>query len=368
MENRKKRRITRKAILVLSGIIIALTVLITGTVMLIGSSESLEDSIETLPFKEDASFVTTANTIVYLDEDYIRSLNENLTVQWALRLGSANLDLVCRNNKISAYGDGLVYVLDSAGRQFFSTRVDGNIISARLCDNKAAIFVQQKVAEDTQSYIISFDMKGSVLYQLDVSDRYILDYGFDYDSDLLYVLELDTSGVAPISRISTYRPETQSMTSVKELKDQLTERIYIIDGTSYALGTSELIKYVTLGENEKETVTYGWMLEDFFLEGQNDPKFLYVPSNSDETGIDIVRIIRSNGSETTINLPPKVFKVLYIEDRVYCFTQSKIYSYTTNGKFLRSFDLPYAIDGARRAFGNKVYLTAEDTVYLMPLP
>ena len=203
------------------------------------------------------------------------------------------------------------------------------------------------------------------MYQIEVTDIYVLDYGFDYSNDLLYLLELDTSGVVPISRISTFRPETQSLTSVKELNGQLVNQIYIINGTVYSLGTNQLTIYTSLGDNDNEIMVYGWIQQDFYL--QNEPSFVYIPSNTDEYGIDIIRIIRPSGSETSINLPPDVFRVLYQEDKVYCFSQTSIFVYTSEGKFLRTLDMPFSITDVNKAYGNNVFITIGDAMYLMPL-
>ena len=365
-EKHTKRRITKKALFVFSGIFIALAVLVTG-IILITSKKDLSDTVISLPFSDSNSYVMAGSYIVYTEEDYLKCVNSSGSEVWQIHLLSSGLELTSHKNKIAAAGNELLQVVDSQGKQYFTTKVIGDILSARVCDNKAAVYVQQKLAEDTLSYLFVFDMSGNNIYELDVTDKYILDYGFDYNSDLLYLLELDTTGVVPISRISTYRPETQSMTGVKELKDQLIKSIYIIDGTVYALGTNQLIKYTSLGENEKEIVVYGWMLEDFFLLNQSDPRFVYIPSNTDANGINIVRIIRSNGSEVSINLPPDVFSVIYMQEKVYCFTGTTIYTYTSNGKFLRSLTLPIEIDDADSAFEGYVIIKADGAVSLLPL-
>ena len=365
-EKRTKRRFTKKAVFVFVGIFIALAVLITGIILITGR-KTLEDAVAVQPYGASSSYAAVGSNVVYIEDDYLKCINASQTEQWQIHLLSSGLELSTRKNKIAAAGNELLQVVDVQGKQYFTTKVTGDILSSRVCDNKAAVYVQQALTDETLSYILVFNMSGDVIYQLEVTDKYILDYGFDYSSDLLYLLELDTTGVVPISRISTYRPETQSMTGVKELKDQLIKSIYIIDGTVYALGTNQLIKYTSLGENEKEVIVYGWMLEDFYLVNQNDPRFIYIPSNTDENGINIVRIIRSNGSEVSINLPPNVFSVIYMQDKVYCFTNTTIYTYTSSGKFLRSLTLPFEITGADRAVDGYVFITAEATVYMLPL-
>ncbi|MBT3320139.1 MAG: hypothetical protein HN948_10965 [Clostridia bacterium] len=364
-QQHRKLKFTKKAILVFSGIFVAFAVLITGIVLLATRSRGFEETVATLPFEKDESFVAVGNSVVYLDNDLLICVSASLDVLWQKRLLLPDLKLVSRDGNVAATGSGLIQIVNSEGTHLFSTQLDGDIISSRVCANKVAVYVEQGTGEETLSYIISFDLSGIFLHQIDVTDRYILDYGFDYDSDLLYLLELDTSGVAPISRISTFRPETQSMTSVKEFSDQLVDQIYIIDETVYVLGTYQLVVYTSLGDNEKELVVYGWMQQDFYLQG--DPSFVYIPSNTDAFGIDIVRIIKPTGSETTINLPPDVFRVLYIEDKVYCFSQTNVFIYTNDGKFLRSLFLPFSITEVDRAFANYVFLSVGDKMYLMPL-
>lgn len=361
----RKLKFTKKAILVFSGIFIVLAVLITGIILLATRSRGFDETIVALPFEKEDSFVAVGSSVVYLEGDLLTSLNASLTSLWQKRLLSADLSLISRDNIIAATGDGLIQVVDASGAHLFSTQLDGNIISARVCNNKVAVYVEQISGEETLSYIINFDLSGIFLHQIDVTNRYILDYGFDYSSDLLYLLELDTAGVAPISRISTYRPESQSMTSVKELKGQLVDQLYIIDKTVYALGTNQLIIYTSLGDNEKEIVVYGWMQQDFYLDG--DPSFVYIPSNTDAFGIDIVRIIKPSGNETSINMPPGVFKVLYVQDKVYCFSQTNVFIYATDGRFLRSLDLPFPITEVNKAFANYVFISEGSNMYLMPL-
>lgn len=366
-KNQKTRKIkvTRKAIVVFVCIFVVLIVLITGIVMISTRSKDFEETLITLPFDDTATYFSVNNSIVYYEDDILTCISPSLSIIWQKRLFSSGLNFVYRDDKIAATGQGVLQVVDAQGLHLFSTQLDGDIISARICNNKVAVYVEQPTADETLSYIIIFDLSGIFLYQIEVTNSYILDYGFDYSSDLLYLLELDISGVAPISRISTYRPETESMTSVKELKDQLVDQLYIIDGTVYALGTNQLIVYTSLGENEKEIVIYGWMQEEFYMLG--DPKFVYIPSNTDKNGIDIVRIIEATGDEITINLPPDVFKVLYIQEKIYCFTQTNIYVYSGDGKFLRSFEMPFGITDVTKAFGSFVYIIVDQTVYLMPL-
>jgi hypothetical protein len=259
----------------------------------------------------------------------------------------------------------VIQVIDSDGQHLFSKQLDGDIDSARVGKDMVAVYTMQHLEDKTPSYIIVFDLAGEQLFLLDVTDRHVLDYGFDEMSDAFYVLELDMSGSVPISSISTYKPDTQAITMIKELKDQLVSAVYWINNKIYAIGTNHLTVYQSLSSEDQKFVTYGWMLEDVYQ--SEDPKFVYVPSNSLGT-FDVARIIRPSGSEIKINLPPGVFRIIHHGEKIYCFANNQLFVYTGEGKYLRSYDFPFEIDGAQRAIDNQVFLKHGDMISIMPLP
>jgi hypothetical protein len=155
------------------------------------------------------------------------------------------------------------------------------------------------------------------------------------------------------------------MTGIKELKDQLISKIYIGNEAIYTMGTNRLSQYSSLNSSAKDVLVYGWVLEDIFT--QSPPSFVYVRS-SESLYFDTARIITAAGTETKVNLPPGVFKILHSGEKIYCFASGSIFVYTGEGGYLRSYELPFEIDGAKRAMNGYVFITEGDNVYLMPLP
>jgi hypothetical protein len=260
----------------------------------------------------------------------------------------------------------VLMVFNGKGDNLFSKRIDeGMIDSVRLGKDKVAVETGQTLESTTVSYIVVFGLDGTDLFKLDISGKYVLDYGFDANSKQLYILELDVSGAAPISRVTTYRPDTQSMTGIKELKDQLVESVYFGETSVFTMGTKQLTEYSSLNTEGKEILIYGWMLEDIC--DKSDPRFVYVPSREDAFA-DIAKIIDPSGDEVKINLPPSVFKIFDMGEKIYCFATNNIFVYTGDGKYLRKYDVPVPIDGAKRAMDGFVFLMAGGEVYLLPLP
>ena len=101
---------------------------------------------------------------------------------------------------------------------------------------------------------------------------------------------------------------------------------------------------------------------------RSNPRFIFVPEHPSAGSIDTARIIDASGDETTINLPPDVFRILQTQEKIYCFAHSSIFVYTDGGSFLRTHQLPFEIDSVQKAVEGSVLITAGDIVYLLPLP
>ena len=362
----KKKLIPKKMILYICAIAVAFIVLITGLVMLLTRGRELSDTMIELPFDSSAQYFGVGQNIVYTEQELLTCIDANLNLVWQIRLFSAGLDFTSGGDIIAATGQGIVQVLNASGQHLFSTQLDGDIGSARVGHDKVAVYVSQALEESAPAYIIVFALNGTSLFQIDVTDRYVLDYGFDADSSSLYLLELDVSGSVPVSRISTYRPETQSMTGIKELKDQLVSGLHIIGDQIYAMGTSKLTVYKSLSSDTRSIMVYGWVLKDVCC--LPDPRFVYVRSDIDDNDIAIARVVRGSGSEMKINLPPGVFDILHGTEKIYCFANERIFVYTDEGKYQRAYSMPFEIGSVERAVGKYAFITDQDKVYLLPLP
>ncbi len=364
-KTKKKSRLSRKTVVFFSAVSVVFVVLLTGIIVILTAGRDLKDTMKAMPFGPGSAHYITGQNIVYADNDLLTCVNGSLGNVWQLRLFSGGLNFTVNDSLIAATGQGVIQVIDANGNHQFSKQLDGDIVSARVGRDMVAVYTQQHLEDKTPAYIIVFNLTGEQLFLLDVTDRHVLDYGFDATSDALYVLELDASGSVPISCISTYKPDTQAITMIKELKDQLVSAVYWIDDKIYAIGTNHLTVYQSLSSDDQKLTTYGWMLEDVYR--TDDPKFVYVPSGSSGT-FDIARILRPSGSEIKINLPPGVFRIVHEGEKIYCFANKQLFVYTGEGKYLRTYDFPFEITGVERAIADQVFIEHDDMVSMMPLP
>lgn len=365
-KQKMKKRIPKKKLAFLIIVTISVVVFIIGLFMILTTGRELSDTMLKMPFSSDMKYFGMGQNIVYSEKEYLTCIDSSANTVWQLGLFSSGLEFTSNDDLIIAYSNSVIQVVNAQGQHRFSRQLDSEIISTRAGKNKVAVYVRQEQKDYTLAYILIFDLSGAELYKIEVTDRYILDYGFDTESSSLYLLELDVSGSVPISRISTYRPETQSMTGIKELKDQLVSGLHIIGEYIYAVGTNRLTIYKSsLSADDKSIMVYGWLLSDISI--LTEPRFVFIPAQKQDS-IDIARIIKSSGSEVSINLPPDVFDIIHGKDRIYCFANKNIFVYTVDGKYSRTYSFPFEISSVERAFGRYVFVTQNSDVYLMPLP
>ncbi len=371
-KKQKKRRLPKKAVFFLTSISVVLLVLITGLVMLLTKGREIKDALEKLPVSNVSAYLCVGNKIVYTDGKYLTCVNDSLQAEWTREMPAADLNYTASDTIVLATSDTMYWALDQNGVLLFYNTVEQGVVieSARAGLDMIAILVSQPQNDITATYIEVFNSKGERMFDdpLSVTGRNILDYGFDAQSDLLYLLELDVSGVAPVSRICTYRPgaEMLSMTGIKDLKDQLVSRVYLTGELIYAMGTNYLTTFKALKQNQNRLI-YGWSVEDICTEGES-PVFVYVQSDEMDTALSVARIIRSSGDEIKINLPPGVFSVLYTKEKIYCFASDRIFVYTVEGKYQRTHSLPFAATGVQKAMDGYAFISEGETVYLLPLP
>ena len=367
-QSKAKKKLSKKAIAFLVSVIVALVVLLVGLILwlstVIFSQSTGNKSLVQMPFSADAEYACVGPDIVYLNQSVLTCIDARLNNVWQCSIDPGSLKLDANDSVVVAYGENAIQCVDKNGALLFATRIDGQVQSARAGVNKVAVYVKQVLEDKTPAYILVFDLAGNSLYQIDVAGKYVLDYGFDSQSDQLYMLELDVTGSVPISRISTYRPETQAMTGIKELKDQLVASVRMVGKDIYAMGTNRLTIYPAANTgNSRDILTYGWMAED--LSALVETKFVYIPAQEGE--IDIARIIRASGDETKINLPPGVFGIIATDEKIYCFANGSYFVYTGEGKFLRTYE-GISADCVTRATPGHVFLTQGSSISLMTLP
>ena len=168
-----------------------------------------------------------------------------------------------------------------------------------------------------------------------------MNFDFYGDDDNLWMLTLVTSGVQPISRVTTVDPAQQALTGIIDLTDQLITDVFFTDDNIYLSGTTNVAYYDLFNEKQGDILIYGLKCIDH-TQGADSVVLLYVPRQSDADYYSSLRILSKDNLDTTLQLPENVFSVVSSADKVYCFTKNELYTYKFDGEYLSTieFDVP----------------------------
>ena len=155
---RKKTRrfkISRKSIFFLASIFIVIVVLGTGIIMFSTRGREVEDTLVPQPYSAENAHFALGDNIVYSDGEFLTCINTSMDIKWQFNLFADDLLFEVSEGNIAAYGRDVIHVIDKNGGYLFSTQIDGDIQSVRICANKTAVYVTQQLKDETFSYIVT---------------------------------------------------------------------------------------------------------------------------------------------------------------------------------------------------------------------
>ena len=360
-----KKRYTKKRVKVrtfkkLLPLIVSGAVLICAAIALlifIHPKSQLEKKVA-MPFSPSMPVAVSAAGIFYSDGTYLHCLNTAGAEKWNTPLAFSTGSLFASEKFVAAYSDAIVQVFSVRGASLFAKNIDGTIKRIICSDARIGIFYQI----DENNYLLVTDSSGQQIELFDFSKQNILDYGF-YQSESLWVLSLDTSGVTAISRITTYKPG-KSITGSMEMKEHLVDRVRIYNESMYVFSTTYLMTYDFYGKQQNATMTYGLKYMDMVISSGN-PVFVCI--NRTEEEFSVVTLISPAVSKTSFTLSTPAIGVSVIKDNFYCLSTSALYKYSATGKLLGSLELDDEYDGITGTDQSFIFLNKGTTCYLLPL-
>ena len=151
---------------------------------------------------------------------------------WTLPVVSEDDQFVASGSLIASFGKTGAQFFTFDKEQLFEVSPDKNIVSVRCGNNMAGILAtDQDENGQNHSYIYMYDLKGNNVGEIDMNEKQIIDFGIYGDSDMLWTLSLDTSGVVPTTYILTFKMDG-TMTNSIEVNTQIVEKVYVTETPS----------------------------------------------------------------------------------------------------------------------------------------
>lgn len=308
------------------------------------------------------------DTVLFYDGATLHCVNTNGTTKWQYSLGIDG-DYYCTDTLIIAWSGNQIHVLNRDGKPTYTNRLDLPIRFARIGETYAAICV----GEERSSKIIAMTHNGVVLEEIqsDFDGLYVLDMGFFNKGQLMWVLGLDVSSNAPISRIRAYEPGKRSG-GIAESPDELIYRVYPQGNNLMVVDTSRIRTYdyrLTEQTDLSSILVYGWQVRQVLLNGRNTHVLLQqMPQSGSQSTFSELRVVTNYDMQSYRLLTP-CFAGALTEKGVYGIGANVIYYAPYGTNTFKAHPLNYQLSGYLCTLkGGYGVMVSGNDVFIMQLP
>jgi hypothetical protein len=202
-------------------------------------------------------------------------------------------------------------------------------------------------------------VKGSKLDSFTLGTNAALDFGFYGSTDRFWTLALNTSGVSPISTITTFNTG-QSNTGIMPIEGQIVDKLYFNgDDAIYAVGTNYLMSFDNVGKETARRLIYGWKVLDY-EQIASKPVFLLTPRKqteaSPESNIAKIISLPEGNTDAFINLPTGSLGTFICGGQVIAVTPNELYFYSLKGELTDRIPLKTTVDLAQKLNASRILL------------
>lgn len=351
----KAHRVKRKRWLNKKGIIVVCCLLL---MVAIGSGLYLRNRFQgsnvftsnvSLPFYRNDEYTYNSKNLFYIKNNELKVLDQKAKEAFSIKDVPDNAKVAATENHVVCYNEKS-YKLYSIKDKKEVNKKEGNIqiLDIRLGDKYVAVHIREENGSTTM-YVYNFE--GTEIYKVSSNANLLLDFGFVPANQNLWMMQIDVKSSRPLCNYSAYDVEKNSVTSVINISDQITEKILLNNNLMWAVGTNNIIRYSQIGKKEDTYLVYGWRLADYKFTAQK-PTFVLVPRVDENEKIKSVRVRHSDNSEYTFTLQEECFDVIISGEKIYSFTEEAVYLCDLKGNNMTRTNLPFPFKSVEKVMND----------------
>ena len=291
---------------------------------------------------------------------------------WSYQIGT-NADYDATQEKIVAWSGNDLYILNSRGRLIYNNKMTDTIQFASAGDEYVAAFV----GEPDNGVVTVINSAGQIVDNVSISSQTLLDIGFfksmtsssAQETELMWVLGLDTTGTVISTELQTFQPGKLS-TGKSSLGEHIAYKIYDTDGLLNVVTTRQIMHYnYRVLEESNPTLIYGYTVEDVKKIGDVTYQLL-IPAQESRDGIHLSNVRLMYGSvDRVLHLPSECLAAALGTHSVYGFSQNAVYVCPFNQTTFTPYALPVNITAVLGMItDNRVVAASGSEIYVIELP
>lgn len=308
---------------------------------------------------------TDQDRIYFYVDGELYCYDEEGGIVWQHTLGEG-ADYRVYDYGVAAWQGSKLYLIGRDGSMLFSSSMTSDIRSCAMCANYAAVETTVNGANTLQ--VIEYN--GKVIDTVDMSALTLLDYGFFSDSNMMWVMTLNTEGTVPLTQVNTYQPARFQTGSIPD-SSQVIYKVVLQNNELVLVGTNTInqYSYTSKKTSSAEKLVYGWYYMDSSVSGKS-PAYLFAPARQLQDCISIkdMRVI-SGQSDYTVHFQLPCMSIYAGEDAAYAISNQYAFKNVYGSSETLAYALPLYVDQVVAFTGDGAAVVVSDQrVYIIKLP
>ena len=312
------------------------------------------------------------DTVIFYDGTTLHCVAATGGNEWSYQIGT-NADYDATQERIVAWSGNDLYILNSRGRLIYNNKMSDTIQFASAGDEYVAVFVG-----DPDNGVVSvINSSGQIVDNISITNQTLLDIGFFHamttssaqETELMWVMGLDTNGTVISTELQTFQPGKLS-TGKSSLGEHIAYMIYDVNGILNVVNTRQIMHYNYRAlEESASTLIYGYTLEDVKENGKITYQLL-IPAQEKNEGIRInnVRLMYGN-VDRVLHLPSECLAAALGTHSVYGFSSGAVYVCKFGETTFRSHALPVNVTAVLGMISdNRAVVASGSEIYVIELP
>lgn len=312
------------------------------------------------------------SSVIFYDGTTLHCVAATGGNEWSYQIGT-NADYDATEQRIVAWSGNDLYILNNRGRLIYNNKMSDAIQFASAGEEYVAVFV----GEADNGVVSVIDSNGQTVDNITIENQTLLDIGFfksttsssAQETELMWVLGLDTTGTVISTELQTFQPGKLS-TGKSSLGEHIAYMIYDQDGVLNVVTTRQIMHYnYRVLEESSPTLIYGYTVEDVVRSGGTLYQLL-VPAQDQSEGINLNNVRLMYGSiDRVLHLPSTCLAATLGTRSVYGFASNAVYACRFNETTFRAYALPINITAVLGMISdNRAVVASGSEIYVVELP
>ena len=359
-----------RVLLALVGIVVLVVVVIAYS--LNGSGRSSVGRAMRIGATLSQNVMPFGDSVIFYDGTTLYCVAATGGNQWSYQIGS-NADYDATQQRIVAWSGNDLYILNNRGRLIYNNKMSDTIQFASAGEEYIAAFI----GEPDNGVVTVINSAGQIVDNVTITNQTLLDIGFfkstttssAQETELMWVLGLDTTGTVVSTELQTFQPGKLS-TGKSSLGEYIAYRIYYADGVLNIVDTRQIMHYnYRVLEETSPTLIYGYTMEDVKTIGKQTYQLL-IPAQETNDGYRLsnVRLMYGN-VDRVLHLPSECIAAKLGTRSVYAFSENAVYVCRFEDTSFTAYSLPVNITAVLGMItDNRVVVASGSEIYTIELP